>query len=231
MAAPSSLERGSAGSRRTRAMRVNEGGVEDNAIRTRRTGPGPSTDLVQAFVARGARALARIAERMPRERLLEAVGAETDTDVLFRSLRDAAAVGAEIAPGAPDPLTAALLRGAEIKRALLKAEGGVLSAQQLADHLGITTQGLGRKREKDQVFWLEVGDGYVYPSFQIGPSGLMPGIRAVLDALDERNPWARVNFMLTADARLGDRRPLDALREGDIDGATRAARTYGEHGG
>ena len=32
---------------------------------------------------------------MPRERLVEAVGAETDTDVLFRSLRDAAALGAE----------------------------------------------------------------------------------------------------------------------------------------
>jgi hypothetical protein len=44
---------------------------------------------------------------MPRERLLEAVGAETDTDVLFRSLRDAAAIGAEIKADPQDPLTAA----------------------------------------------------------------------------------------------------------------------------
>jgi hypothetical protein len=191
---------------------------------------GPSADLIRAFVARGTRALARIAEHMPRERLIEAVGAETDTEALFRSLSSAAAVGAEIAPGAPDPLTAAYLRGAEMKRTMLKAEGGVLSAQQLAGHLGITPQGLAKKRERGQVFWLQIGEGYVYPAFQVGPKGLLPGTREVLNALDEDDPWARVNFMLTADARLGGRRPLDVLREGDVPSIVRAARGYGEHG-
>ena len=167
---------------------------------------------------------------MPRERLIEAVGAETDTDALFGSLRDAAAVGAEIEPDAPDPLTAAHLRGAGMKRSLLKAEGGVLSARQLAHHLGITPQGLGKKRERRQVFWLEVGGGYVYPAFQVGESGLMPGIREVLEALDVDDPWVRASFMLTGDARLGGRRPLDVLREGDIGSVVRAARGYGEHG-
>ena len=145
-------------------------------------------------------------------------------------LDDAAAIGAEITPGEPDPLTAAFLRGAEMKCALLKAEGGVLSAPQLAEHLGITPQGLGKKRDRNQVFWLEVGDGYVYPAFQLGPGGLLPGIREVLDALEERDPWARVSFMLTGDARLGGRRPLDVLREGDVASVTRGARGYGEHG-
>lgn len=214
--------------RRTRASGFAE--TPESPSRTRRAEPGPSADLVEAFVARGARALARIAERMPRQRLVEAVGAETDTDMLFRSMQDAAAIGSEIAPNEPDPLTAALLRGAEMKRALLKAEGGVLSAPQLAEHLGITPQGLGKKREKNQVFWLEVGDGYVYPAFQLGPSGLLRGIREVLDAFEEDDPWARVNFMLTGDARLGGRRPLDVLREGNVASVTRAARGYGEHG-
>src|SRR3712207_8582283 len=63
---------------------------------------------------------------------------------LFRS------IGSEIKADALDPLTAAFLRGAEMRRALLKAEGGVLSAPQLAEHLGITPQGLGKKREKDR---------------------------------------------------------------------------------
>ena len=54
-------------------------------------------------------------------------------------------------------------------------------------------------RRGDRVFWLEVGDGYVYPAFQIGPSGLLPGIREVLDAFEEHDPWARVSFMLTGD--------------------------------
>jgi len=215
--------------RRTRASGFGEG--VDRPSRTRRSEPGPSDDLVEAFVARTGRALVRIAERMPRQNLVDAVGAETDTDVLFASLQEAVAIGAEIAPDRPDPLTAALLRGAEMKRALLKAEGGVLSGPQLAEHLGITPQGVGKKREKGQLFWLEVGDGYVYPAFQVGPDGLLPGVRQVLDAFEHvDDPWMRVNFMLTGDARLAGQRPLDALREGKVEDAVRAARAYGEHG-
>jgi hypothetical protein len=213
-----------------RARAAGFGETPAGPSRTRRAEPGPSADLVEAFVARGARALARIAQRMPRQRLIEAVGAETDTDLLFRSMQDAAAIGSEITPDQPDPLTAAFLRGAEMKRALLKAEGGVLSAQQLAEHLGITPQGLGKRRDLNQVFWLEIGDGYVYPAFQVGPKGLLPGIREVLDAFREEDPWARVNFMLTGDARLGGCRPIDVLRNGDVASVTRAARGLGEHG-
>jgi hypothetical protein len=167
---------------------------------------------------------------MPRDRLLAAVGASTDTDVLFSSLREAAAIGAEIEPDKPDPLTEAFLRGSEMKRDMLKAEGGALSAQQLAEHLGITPQGLGRKRERNQVFWLDVGDGYVYPAFQIGKNGLLPGIREVLDAFTVDDPWMRVNFMLTGDQRLGGKRPIDLLRKGKIDDVVTAAAAYGEHG-
>ncbi|MGO4741358.1 hypothetical protein AB4099_32900 [Bosea sp. 2KB_26] len=167
---------------------------------------------------------------MPRDRLLAAVGASTDTDVLFSSLREAAAIGAEIQLERPDPLTEALLRGAEMKRNMLKGEGGALSAQQLADHLGITPQGLGRKRERNQVFWLDIGDGYVYPAFQIGKTGLLRGIREVLNAFTVDDPWMRVNFMLTGDARLGSERPIDLLRQGEIDDVVVAAAAYGEHG-
>jgi hypothetical protein len=167
---------------------------------------------------------------MPRQRLIEAVGAATDTDVLYRSLQDAAAIGAEINADAPDPLTDALLRGAQMKRDMLKAEGGVLSAQQLAQHLGMTPQGVGRKRERNQLFSLPIGDGYVYPAFQIGQSGLLPGIRDVLVAFQVTDPWMRVSFMLTGDHRLGSRRPIDVLREGMIKDVVRAAAGYGDHG-
>ncbi|MGE0715768.1 MAG: hypothetical protein AB7P02_10015 [Alphaproteobacteria bacterium] len=186
---------------------------------------GADDGLVQAFVARGARALTDIARTMPRERLIAVLAAPTDTDLLMGSLQ----ASAEAAP-ARDPLTAALLRGAERKRALLQAEGGVLSAAELARHLGITTQGLGKKRDRGQVFWLPMGEGYVYPAFQVDGAGLLPGIRAVLDAFVEADPWMRIQFMLTGDRRLGGRRPLDALRAGDTAGAAAAAAAFGEHG-
>lgn len=216
--------------RRSRASHFGRSTKSPAATRSRRSEPAPSEDLVEAFVLRTGRALARIAERMPRDRLLAAVGASTDTDVLFSSLRDAAAIGAEIEPDKPDPLTEAFLRGSEMKRDMLKTEGGALSAQQLAEHLGITPQGLGRKRERNQVFWLDVGGGYVYPAFQIGRNGLLPGVREVLDAFTLDDPWMRVNFMLTGDQRLGGRRPIDQLRKGKIDDVVTAAAAYGEHG-
>jgi hypothetical protein len=216
--------------RRGRASHFADTPAAPVPTRSRRADPGPSDDLVEAFVLRTSRALTRIAKRMPRERLLEAVGASSDTDVLFRSLSEAVAIGAEITPDEPDPLTEALLRGAAMKRDMLKAEGGALSAQQLAEHLGITPQGLGRKRERNHVFWLDIGDGYVYPAFQIGKNGLLRGIREVLDAFTIDEPWMRVNFMLTGDHRLGGQRPLDLVREGKIDDVIDAAAAYGEHG-
>lgn len=216
--------------RRSRSSYFGDEPAAASPARSRRPEPGPSDDLVRAFVLRTSRALAHIAERMPRERLLEAVGAATDTDVLFRSLREAAAFGAEIEPDEPDPLTEALLRGSVMKREMLKAEGGALSAQELAGHLSMTPQGLGRKRERNQVFWLEAGDGYVYPAFQIGRDGLLAGLREVLGAFTVEDPWMRVNFMLTGDIRLGGRRPIDLLREGKVDEVVMAAAAYGEHG-
>lgn len=133
-------------------------------------------------------------------------------------------------PDKPDPLTEAFLRGSEMKREMLKAEGGALSAQQLAKHLGITPQGLGRKRDRNQIFWLEIGDGYVYPAFQIGRTGLLRGIREVLAAFTVDDQWMRVNFTLPGDFRLDGKRPIDLLRKGRIDEVIAAAAAYGEHG-
>ena len=215
---------------RTPSRRAGRVGTSAKPPTVGQVSTGASDDLVEAFLQRAKRALTRIAEHMPRDRLVEAVGASTDTDVLYRSLRDAVAIGTEIEPDTPDPLTEAFLRGAERKRELLKGDGGALSAQQLAGHLAITQQGLGKKRSKNQVFWLEAGHGYAYPAFQLGPDGLLPGVREVLDAFNVEDSWMRVNFMLTGDYRLGGARPIDVLREGRIDDVARAAAAYGEHG-
>ena len=33
------------------------------------------------------------------------------------------------------------------------------------------------------MFWLEIDDDYGCPAFQVGPSGLLPGIRKVLEGI------------------------------------------------
>ena len=41
--------------------------------------------------------------------------------------------------------------------------------------------------------------------------------------------WMRASFFLRQNGRLDDKRPLDALRDGEIEAVERAARAYGEH--
>lgn len=129
-----------------------------------------------------------------------------------------------------NPLQEAFRRGAEVRRKMLKAEGGVLSTQQFSEKLGITSLELARLRKRNAVFWLDHGDDYVFPSFQLDEKGLLHGISDVLEAFAFEEPLMRVNFMLTGDMRLGGWRPIDALREGRIDDVILAAQAYGEHG-
>ena len=70
-----------------------------------------------------------------------------------------------------DPLYEAYLRGEEIEREMLKAEGGVLSGKEFSEKLGITPLELGRRRKRNEVFWMEVGNEYVYPRFQLDGNG------------------------------------------------------------
>jgi hypothetical protein len=50
--------------------------------------------------------------------------------------------------------------------------------------------------------------------------------RSLSDSSGCRQP----SFFLRQNSRLGDKRPLDALRDREIEAVERAARAYGEHG-
>ncbi len=186
-------------------------------------------DLVEAYLRRALRALARIAGAMPRHRLVEAIGAESDAEVLYRTLLEPAAIVDGI--GDADPLAAARLRGARMRREQLKAEGGVLRAGQVAALLGISTQAVNKRRKAGALLGLDVGGTrFLYPAFQFTErGGVVPGLREVLRAFAAvEDPWMRANFLLTGDPRLGGRRPIDVLREdGDVEAVKAAAAAYG----
>ena len=129
-----------------------------------------------------------------------------------------------------DPLYEAFKCGEEVERKMLKAEGGVLTGKQFSEKLGITPLELGRLRKRNEVFWMEVGNEYVYPRFQLDGNRFLLGIREVLDAFAVEEAWMRVNFMLMGDRRLSGWRPIDALREGRVNDVKLAAKAYGQHG-
>ena len=63
-----------------------------------------------------------------------------------------------------------------------------------------------------------------YPTIQFIREGVVPGLKEVQAALPTRNPWAVLNFLIRADDRLGCRKPIEILGQGDVDRVVAAAR-------
>jgi hypothetical protein len=66
---------------------------------------------------------------------------------------------------------------------------------------------------------------------QFTRDGLVAGLKEVQQALPPRNPWAVLNFFVRPDDRLGGRKPIDVLRQGDVKLVVSAARGMGLQGG
>ena len=188
-----------------------------------------SSDPVRAaFLARALNALARLTPEIDDDVLGDAAGAQSDYGVLMRALESPNALGALLSD---DPLTRARLRGLAARQELLRREGGTLSAEQVAAHLGLSRQAVDKRRRAGRLIGLGVGrHGYAYPAWQLAPNGVLPGLADALSALSVHDPWMRAAFFLSGDPRLDGATPLDALRRGNVDAVRRAASAYGEHG-
>jgi len=164
-----------------------------------------------------------------REVLVRAASALSNAEFLFWLFEQAAL------RGAPEegPLVRARLRGVRARRELLEAEGGTVSSGQAAELLGITPQAVDKRRRAGKLLALPVGRAYLYPVWQFdeaGRGGVLQGLEEVLGSFGVEDAWMRVSFFLRQNGRLGDKRPLDVLRDGEIEAVERAARAYGEHG-
>ncbi|MGH2458259.1 MAG: hypothetical protein ACRDIY_05265 [Chloroflexota bacterium] len=183
--------------------------------------------LRAAFLARGLRALARLAPELADHELGEAVGASSDFALLARALERPEAIAAL---RQEDPLAEARLRGISMRERLLQAEGGTFTAEQVAQHLRMTRQAVDKRRRAGRLIAFSAGRrGYLYPVWQFGADGTLPGLERILSQLAVHDPWMQAAFFLSGDPRLSDRSPLEALRAGEVEAVCRAARGYGEH--
>jgi hypothetical protein len=134
-----------------------------------------------------------------------------------------------------DPLAKARFRGVLAIRQVLDADGGTLSSQQVADLLGITRQGVDKRRRAGRLLAVEAPKrGHLYFAWQFTDAGQeLPGLVEVLKALEEHDPWAQARFFLSGNARLKGKRPLDLLRAGagNVDRVLLAADAFAQHGG
>jgi len=178
--------------------------------------------------ARTSRILGEAIARLDREAVHAAVTSDTNADALLTTLLRAEATGL-FTPH--DPLAAARLRGIRRRDELLAMEGGTVSGAELAARLHLSRQAVDKRRQAGRLLAIEIGRrGYLYPAWQVDETGVLPGLEAALAALSDAPPLAMVRFFLSNLDGLQGERPLDRLRQGDVESVVRAAARFGEHG-
>lgn len=123
----------------------------------------------------------------------------------------------------------AIARGILARRQILRAEGGSVSTAEAAQRLGVSKRAVLERYHKGTIVgWLDENTRAIrYPVWQFNTRGLLPGIEEILQLFNEHgdadDDMARVMFFLSRFGFLGDERPLDCLRSGDLESAQRAA--------
>lgn len=188
-------------------------------------------EVIEAFRARVQGFTDIVAEKADPSVLAKALGAGSDAAVVLTALEDPKVLF-ETSRTRHDPLLEARRRGIAAKRMLMEAEGGSLPVGEVASQCGISTQAVNKRRESGTILGVRLGRrDYFYPAWQFEKDGtVLRGLSDVLACIPIDDPWMRLSFFLTEDARLEGRTPLQALREGDIESVKNAARSFGEHG-
>jgi hypothetical protein len=190
-----------------------------------RTGPDLRGPMARAFAERFHALVEHLADRLPEDVQGEALGSADPIRGLASALADAAVLDPP-----RDPLAAARARGVSARAELLEDAGGALRVSEAAERLGTTPQAVHGRRARHSILAVPLPHGeHVYPACQFTPDGVLPGLREFLAGFREVGAWSRLETLLRESPDLDGRSPLQALREGDIEGAVRVAASYGEH--
>lgn len=127
-----------------------------------------------------------------------------------------------------DPLSAARLKGVQVKQQLLYGDEQPLTSQKVASLLNMTRQAVDKRRLKGQLLGVSLGKrGYLYPYWQFQEGQVLAGLERVLNALKDYDPWTKLMFMKTGDVRLAGVTPLEQLQAGASEEVVQAAESYG----
>jgi len=160
--------------------------------------------------------------------LSDAAEAPDDWHAMFRAMRNAEVLE-QIQKS--DPLARAFLDGLDAQARLIEQNGGVFKTDKVAEYLGITPQAVNKRRALRQLVGLTFRKrGYLFPAWQFTGRGTVPGLEEVLRELGDHDEWMQNVFFIDPNTRLNGRRPLDLLREGELQKVLDAAREYGQHG-
>lgn len=133
----------------------------------------------------------------------------------------------------PDARSRAMLEGIRIAQEDLRDAGGAYDLDQVRTLMrGVSRQAIDKRVQEGSILAVPgPSNRRSYPTLQFNQDGtVVPGLKAVREALQTRNPWTALNFLSRPDARLDNRKPVDLLRSGKLDIVLGAARRHGEQG-
>lgn len=133
----------------------------------------------------------------------------------------------------PDARSRAMLEGIRIAQEDLRDAGGAYDLGQVRTLMrGVSRQAVDKRVQEGSILAVPgPSNRRSYPTLQFNRDGaVVPGLKAVRDALRTSNPWTVLNFLSRPDTRLDNRKPVDLLRSGNLDIVLEAARRHGEQG-
>lgn len=133
----------------------------------------------------------------------------------------------------PDARSRALLDGVRIAQEDLREAGGAYDLEQVRTLMqGVSRQAIDKRVQEGSLLAVPgPSNRRSYPTLQFIRNGaVVAGLKAVREALPTSNPWTVLNFLAQPDVRLKGRKPIDVLKEGDIDLVVEAARRMGTQG-
>lgn len=133
----------------------------------------------------------------------------------------------------PDARSRAMLEGIRIAQEDLRDAGGAYDLDQVRTLMrGVSRQAIDKRVQDGSLLAVPGPSNRLsYAAIQLNRDGtVVPGLKALRDALQTTNSWAVLSFLAHPDARLGDRKPIELLRSGQLELVLEAARRHGEQG-
>jgi hypothetical protein len=133
----------------------------------------------------------------------------------------------------PDARSRAMLEGIRVAQEDLRDAGGAYDLDQVRTLMrGVSRQAVDKRVQEGSLLAVPgPSNRRSYPTLQFSREGtVVPGLKAVRDALQTRNPWTVLNFLSHPDDRLDNRKPIELLKAGSLELVLEAARRHGEQG-
>lgn len=96
--------------------------------------------------------------------------------------------------------------------------------------LRVSREGLIQMLGQRQLLAIPKGRGLVFPAFQFKGAGVLPGLPAVLNALETNSVFTILSFLLSPNSDFGGKTAVEMLEDGDVKPVFAEARVFLKHG-